>query len=297
MDSNTLNLYHIFVTVADVKSLSGAARLLYISQPAISKALSRLEAQLDAKLFYRSPKGVTLTPEGEALYSYASKAFESLSAGIDNLNHIKNLGLGYIRIGVSSTLCKHMLLPYLQDYVRHNPHVQIIIQCQSTQQTLSRLENGELDIGLIAQPRVSSKLLFIPLGTIKDTFAATPGYINHLQERIEVSDKDIIKYASLILLDKNNLTRKYMDKYLSDWQIPTERTMEVSSMELLIDFTKTGLGAGCIIREFIETELENGELVELATPTPIPARKVCFAYTASAAYTAPVQSFLDMICR
>ena len=67
MDNN-LNLYHIFYTVANNKNISGAAKELYISQPAISKAIAKLESNLNTKLFMRSSRGVTLTSEGNILY-------------------------------------------------------------------------------------------------------------------------------------------------------------------------------------------------------------------------------------
>jgi len=67
MDNN-LNLYHIFYTVANCKNISAAAKELYISQPAISKAISKLEQNLDTKLFIRNSRGVSLTTEGELLF-------------------------------------------------------------------------------------------------------------------------------------------------------------------------------------------------------------------------------------
>ena len=67
---NNLNLYHIFYTVAKNKNISLAAKELYISQPAISKAISKLENNLETTLFIRSSRGVTLTEEGRILYEH-----------------------------------------------------------------------------------------------------------------------------------------------------------------------------------------------------------------------------------
>ena len=124
MEQN-LNLYHIFVTVARCKNISGAARALYISQPAISKAISRLEQNLNTTLFLRSSRGVKLTEAGEILYRQVESAFLAINQGEQQLKKMQELGIGHLSIGASSTLCKYVLLPYLRTFTEENPHIQI----------------------------------------------------------------------------------------------------------------------------------------------------------------------------
>ena len=80
---NHLNLYYIFYTVAQCGNISAAAKKLFISQPAISKAVSKLEQSLSVKLFTRNSRGVKLTEEGALLYEYTCSAFEALRHGPD----------------------------------------------------------------------------------------------------------------------------------------------------------------------------------------------------------------------
>ena len=80
MEKN-LSSYRIFYAVANTENISRAAKELYISQPAISKSIQKLEENLGVKLFERSSRGVTLTPEGELLYTHVKSAFETLSLG------------------------------------------------------------------------------------------------------------------------------------------------------------------------------------------------------------------------
>ena len=182
MDNTSLSLYHTFAAVARNKSLSAAADELFISQPAISKSIKKLEKELNTTLFHRKSRGVELTAEGIKLYDYVQRAFDSLQAGEASLKHINGLGIGRLKIGVSSTLCKHMLLPYLQTFVKKHPHVQVVIQSQSTAQTIQLLENGKLDLGLIAQPQNNVHLDYLPLGELQDIFVASPQYVNNLME-------------------------------------------------------------------------------------------------------------------
>ena len=82
---NNLNLYYIFYAVAKAKNISGAAKELYISQPAISKAISKLEQNLDTTLFIRNSRGVCLTPEGEMLYEQVHTAFNCIKTGEEKI--------------------------------------------------------------------------------------------------------------------------------------------------------------------------------------------------------------------
>ena len=82
MEQN-LSLYYIFHTVAEKGNISLAAKELFISQPAISKSIQKLEESLNCKLFSRSSRGVLLTDEGALLYDHVKEAFETLNLGED----------------------------------------------------------------------------------------------------------------------------------------------------------------------------------------------------------------------
>ena len=102
--NNQLSLYHVFNCVAETGNISQAAKLLYVSQPAISKSITSLEASMNLILFIRNSRGVKLTEEGQLLYQYTKEAFDILKQGEERLMHMKELGVGHLRIGVSATL-------------------------------------------------------------------------------------------------------------------------------------------------------------------------------------------------
>ena len=125
---------------------------MYISQPAVSKAISRLEESLSVTLFHRSSRGVTLTREGELLYAHVEQALSALQSGEELLKATVSLKISHLSIGVSTTLCKYMLLPLLKTFIAENPHIKITISCQSTFDTIKALQNGSIDIGLVGIP-------------------------------------------------------------------------------------------------------------------------------------------------
>ena len=189
---SNLNNYVIFYTVAKAGNISKAANQLYISQPAISKSISKLEAELGTALFARSSKGVTLTEEGQVLYEYVERAFDSLNMGEENLKNYKELGIGHIRIGVSTSLCKHILLDYLKDFIKENPNIKFSIDCHSTLNTIKLLKDDDIDIGLICNTELPKGIVYSPVKEIHDVFVASPEYLDNFYERNGNALDDVI---------------------------------------------------------------------------------------------------------
>ena len=290
--TQNLSSYWIFYTVANAGNISKAAKELYISQPAISKSIQKLEESLNCKLFSRSSRGVLLTDEGNLLYDHVKEAFETLSMGEDKLKRSIELGVGHIQIGVSSTLCKYMLLPYLSEFIHQNPHISISINCQSTNETLRLLDENKIDIGLIGKPESLKGFIFDHLSDIEDTFVASPEYLKNLVERGIEKDK-VLEHATLMLLDKNNVTRRYIDDYFQKNLIDVSDTIDISDMGLLIDFAKIGVGVACVIKSFVSRELAKGKLEEIPLEISIPKREVGFAYKENVKHSKALESFID----
>ena len=271
-----LSQYRIFYEVARCGNISRAAKELYISQPAISKAIGKLEESLGTRLFLRNSRGVQLTPEGNVLFQHVAAAFDSLSRGEKELKRIHDFHIGQLKIGVSNTLCKYVLLPYLKSFVEKYPHVNITIESQSTAHTLEMLEARKIDIGLVAEPRARRGLNFTPVMEIHDGFVCTPAYMENLTLREEPAP-DIFKTGNIMLLDRSNMSRKHLDTYLSDRDIEVNQLLEVTDMARLIEFARIGLGIACVILDFVSDDLKNGTLMEVPLDAPIPRRVIGFA--------------------
>lgn len=302
--SSNLSLYHIFYQTAKAGNISLAAKQLYISQPAVSKSIARLEDNLDTVLFYRSSRGVKLTPEGSLLMEQLEHAFSAISYGEEQLRKIHDLGIGQITIGVSATLCKYVLLPHLQQYIQENPHIKISISCQSTAETIQGLSDGSLDIGLIGETTGLHELFFVPVMEIQDNFVATKRYLDNLCLRLGITadalcaftdspaDARVWKDAAFLMLNQENISRRYIDSCLQKSQIQPSQIIETSTMDLLIEFAKIDMGVACVIENFITNEMERRSLVSLPLPLCIPPRKIGFAWKNQ---TNPVSQFISAI--
>ncbi|MCR5268302.1 MAG: LysR family transcriptional regulator [Lachnospiraceae bacterium] len=290
---NNLSLYKIFYAAATEGNISAAAKKLYISQPAVSKAISKLEASVGSPLFLRSSKGVTLTEEGALLYSHVKIAFESLKDGEEQLQNLLETGGGRIRFGASTTLCKYVLLPYLQGYMPHHPNVRISIECRNTYETLNLLHDKKIDIGLIGmisdEAIAAENLSYRQVTEIEDIFVATKEYIR------SKGTHDIISQSTLLLLNKENITRQYIDHYFFENRVRINHVIEATSLDLLIEFAKIGLGVGCVIKEFVLKELASKQLIQIPLKNPIPKRSIGFVYQNGTMPSAASAGFVDYI--
>lgn len=288
MNNDNLPLYTAFMAVVRAGSILEASKQLYISQPAVSKSIHKLENNLGTTLFIRSSKGIQLTESGYILYENIKNAFEYIEAGENGIASQNSPQTGHIRIGASTTLCKYVLLPYLGRYTGAHPQINISIECQSSNDTVNMLHDGTIDIGLIARTPGMSGLTCHTLGSIHDIFAASPGYIDNLSSHNTL--------ANLILLNRMNVTRQFVDSHIPAEFIAGKNILEIDNMNLLIDFAKAGIGIGCIIKEFVRDELASGTLIEYKKGLQkLPRREVCLAVRSDAPVSVTVRDFLDFI--
>lgn len=294
ISESNLNRYRLFCAVAECESISKAAELNYISQPAISKAITKMEESLGTVLFNRNHRGVTLTDEGKVFYDELKSAFDIIKTGEDKLRSINELGIGRLRLGASSVLCKAMLLPYLKGFINENPHIKITIECQSSSRIHKMLMDGVIDVGLMVKPDNMTELSFISLGEIEDIFTATPNYLDNLALR---NESDIFENANIMLLDSENVSRHHVDKFFKENNIEPKHILEVSNMDMLIEFTKIGMGVSCVVKQFVEKEIKCGELKEIPLNSKINTREVGLAFIKTSRLNATMQKFIDYVNR
>ena len=111
-----LDLYYVFYIVSKEGSISKASNVLFISQPAVTFQIKKLEDQLGVSLFTRTKHGMVLTDEGKVLFEYVKNGIDNISNGENALANLKKLDSGTIRIGVSTTICRYILMKYLKEF-------------------------------------------------------------------------------------------------------------------------------------------------------------------------------------
>lgn len=280
MEQN-LSTYRIFFEVAKQGNISKAAESLYISQPAISKTIVRLEDNLNVKLFKRNSRGVSLTEEGEVLFRHVQEAIHHIEEAENALQKMKDYHIGHLDIGASTTLCRYILLPYLKKFMEEFPNIQINLKNQDSAKNIQVLEAQDIDIALVAIPKhLSPNQKVILEQEVEDIFVASPKYIENLKA-LHGNNFSLFQNATVMLMDDKNVSRHYIDMYIRENQLDFKQVIALNTMDLLIDFAKIDMGISCVIRSFVEKDLENGSLVQIDIAPPIPRRKIGFMYHAN----------------
>ena len=269
---DNLSRYKIFLAVAECKSISKAAAQLYISQPAVSITIKKMEENLNTTLFIRKSKGVELTENGKKLYENAKRAFQILLDTEDRLRFHQNTG--YLRIAASNVLCKYFLMPYLKEFTSLYPNTDISITCTSSAAACSMIEQCNIDLALVAKPENLGTAVYHSLGVIEYIFVCTPAY----REKLNCNNDEIFEHGNIILLDKDNVSRRHLNSYYAQNKITPLHILEVNEMDLLIEFAKMGIGVSCVVKQFVEEELKAGSLIVIELSKPIAPREIGFLY-------------------
>ena len=284
-----LELYRIFYVVAKNKHMTRASEELFISQPAISQAIKKLESQLGGTLFLRSNKGMKLTEEGKMLYSYIKDAIELINNAEADFTSFKDLDKGEIKIGISTTLTKLVLMDTIKNFHKDYPNIDIKITNELTSNLIEDLKRGKLDFviyneGDINETGVDTKII----SKLKEGFIYNPTYYKD-----EISSfKDLNKY-SLILQKSESNSRRKLDSYLLDNKIILKPKMEVVSQDLVLEFTNAGLGIGYTLIDLAKRNYH--DLKELSINKKLPSINVLLATNKGINLTFAASKFLEYL--
>ena len=269
-------LYRIFYVVANHSNITKASEELSISQPAISKSIKNLEEQLGGQLFVRTKRGVVLTEEGKEFYNYIKQAIEYINNAENKFTDLINLETGCIKIGISTTLTKEFLLPYLEEFHSLYPKIDIQIITNLTSDLMPKLRNGLIDIVILNlnDKNYGNDIDIIKCRKINDCFVVNNKYKDLTLK--EVSIKDLNNYP-LILQAKGSNTREFLDDIARENGVVLKPNIELASYSLVVEFSKIGLGIGYATKEYIKEEIKNKELYELKIKEKIPSRYIGIA--------------------
>lgn len=269
-------LYRIFYVVANHCNITKASEELSISQPAISKSIKNLEEQLGGQLFVRTKRGVVLTEEGKEFYNYIKQAIEYINNAENKFTDLINLETGCIKIGISTTLTKEFLLPYLEEFHSLYPKIDIQVITNLTSDLMPKLRNGLIDIVILNlnDKNYGNDIDIIKCRKINDCFVVNNKYKDLTLK--EVSIKDLNNYP-LILQAKGSNTREFLDNIARENGVVLKPNIELASYSLVVEFSKIGLGIGYVTKEYINEAIKNKELFELKIKEKIPSRYIGIA--------------------
>jgi len=289
--SDYISHYESFLAVAEAGSISEAAKRLFVTQPAVSAEISSLERALGMRLFFRTNRGVRLTPEGSVLYDYIKKAFSFITAGEEKLRELHGLKAGVLRIGASDMTLRFFLLDYIADFRARYPDVRLSVTNAPTPQTLRALRDGQIDFGVVSEPfDPDEDIELIPVREIRDIFIASEEF--GIAHRTVVEKRDLAEYP-LIMLEETTSTRRYVSAWLGEgFPAPA---IELATSDLLLEFAMRGIGVSSIVEDFASDAIRAGKVVKLPMQEEIPPRRISVAYLKKLPMTAAAKQMVDRL--
>lgn len=262
-----LELYKVFYYVAKNESISRAANELSISQPAISKSIKSLEEQINTNLFTRKRDGVELTEAGETIFKKIKDAMDLIYSAENDLEVLTSMESGIINIGASKTILHEFLMPYIKNFHKKYPKINIKIFTDKTSDLIRKSKMGLIDVIFTNLPfALPTGFEEFKLMDLHDCFAVNKNYDYLLNRKIKKED---LEKLPLLVLTKGATTRIRLDDYCFDNNIEIHPEMEFGSNTLIKEFTEAGFGIGMLTEEHIKKELETGELFKLNIELPL----------------------------
>ena len=255
-----------------IQSQAQAAAALYSNQPNVTRMIRKLESELGCALFFRSPQGVRLTPEGEKLYTHIAVAFESIEAGEEEVLSDQSLQSGIVHIAASSLALRTRLLQVLARYRRAYPHVRICLTNHSASHGLAAVQNGLADFAILAEgASVPDSLTAQKIDEIQEIPICGPAFLELTEE--PVSLKRLADYPIISLTEGTSSHDFYAELFLRHG-LSFSPDVEVETTAQVPPVVQSDLGVGFVPREMLYGTPEASGIYPIMLEEPIPARSV-----------------------
>jgi molybdate transport repressor ModE-like protein len=264
-----LHLLRIFAAVAEHRSFSRAASALFISQPAVSKAVQQLEHQLDLSLIERGAggprgaRGVRLTDAGQALFEHARGIFALERAAAEEVRARVGLQRGRLGVGASTTIAGYWLPTYAAQFSRQFSNIQLQIRVGNTQAVGRALIDCEIDLALVEGEVNDPRIVASHWRDDELQIIAPPRAPLARRRKPSV---DELNAQVWVVRELGSGTREVTDRLMRTQGIEPQRTIEFGSNEGIARAVAAGLGVAMLpvltVRELVR-------MGELRTLTPI----------------------------
>ncbi len=286
------NLYKIFMHLYEEKSISKVAKLLYVSQPAISYSLKELETTMNTNLFIRNNKGIQPTKNADELYKYVKTAFNILNTGEKRISEYNTDYETIIKIGSPGHISSFCLCNIINEFNKKYKNVKFQIYSKPTSDLVKMFETRELDILLNVAPMnfnsESCKTIF--LKELKNCFAYSKKIHNDYYVN---SVSDLNKYP-LILPSIDAPAYADLTKYMLNRGVTLKSVVNSWTTESIIELTRQGLGIGYFFKDFISNMSDKDDFEIIEFDNNLPSLRLAVVYNEEL-LTPIIEEFVELI--
>jgi len=253
-----LHLLRLFATVAERGSFSRAAEALRVGQPAVSKGVKELEAQVGLPLLERAPGPVVPTDAGAALLVHARAIFASEREAEEALAAIAGISAGTLRVGASTTIATWIIPPFLARFRGAHPRVELKLVSANTASIARLTIEREIDVALVEGPVDDPRLRAEAWRTDELVLVVGAGHAFSKRRR-SISPADLGE-TLVLLREEGSGTREVVRSALGSHGVVLRQTMEIGSTEAIKQAVAAGLGASFVSRSAAEDQVALGRL-------------------------------------
>lgn len=254
----------MFCRVVEEGSISQAARISYISQPAVTSQIRQLEKHYGVALFDRTGGKLTLTEAGSTLYPYAKEIIDYYRRSEEAVISIGNHGAATLNIGASLTIGEYLLPRILGDFQREHQNLKFKLTIGNTPSTISSLESRDIDIALVEGSFPQNEDFKIEKFA-EDQLILVVSKTHRWSGRNEIEIEELVE-EKMIWREENAGIRKIVEKVLEENNVldKVESFMELSSTQSIKSAVEAGLGISIIPKLSVMKELELGVLKRIS---------------------------------
>ena len=229
-----------FTAVAAAGSFSAAAEQLFLTQPAISKRIAALESELDAKLFDRIGRTITLTEAGRALLPRAQHILVELEDSVRAISNLTGEVHGTLRFATSHHIGLHRLPPALKRFTQEYPQVRLDIRFMDSEEACTAVEHGELELGIVTLPPAPSANLTTEV-VWQDPLGIMVSSHHPLAASSDVQLSELAQHPA-ILPAANTYTRQIAERAFEALGLKLDVALSTNYLETIKMLTSVGIG-------------------------------------------------------
>ncbi len=255
----TLRQMKVFQIVAEQLNYTRAARVLHLSQPAVSMQVKQLEESVGLSLFEHTGKKIQLTEAGREIYQYARTIFQTFEEMEEVIAAMKGLGTGQLNIAVASTV-NYFAPRLLAAFSRSYPGIDLHLDVTNRQRLMDLLKANEIDIVLMGLPPEDIELEYEPFMENPLVVIAPPG---HPLEGVLNIPVERLAEEVFIMREEGSGTRLAMERFFAEQDIAFSAGMQMTRNEAIKQAVRAGMGLGLVSTHTIELEVETKRLIVL----------------------------------
>ncbi|NPA91125.1 MAG: LysR family transcriptional regulator [Chloroflexi bacterium] len=289
-----LSLYQlrIFLTVAEEENLTRAAERLYLTQPAVSQHIRALEKQMGVPLFYRSRRGMTLTPAGEALVDYAQRILRLTAEAHQAVLAASDKATGELYVGASPGAGPCLMPTWIKAFHEHYPKMFIHLKTGPTPTIVRALTRGDVEIAIVEGEVESTAFNITPLWD--EEIVIVVGQRHAWWGRADINP-EMLRGQAFIVREQGSLTRLWEEKTLARFGITPRVVAEFDSPLTIKRAVQSGLGIALLPRFAIRQEVQAGLLHPVRLQNETLYRTLKLLWTAETLHNPAAKAFLQIL--